>query len=61
MPKFFDKEKYVINYETLQLYLRLELKLKKIHLVLQFSNSQCVKLYIECNTQKKTSSRKKWM
>ena len=25
---FFDKEKYVIHYETLQLYLRLGLKLK---------------------------------
>ena len=26
---FFDKEKYVIHYENLQLYLRLRLKLKK--------------------------------
>ena len=25
----FDKEKYVLHYENLQLYLRLELKLKK--------------------------------
>ena len=29
-PNFFDKEKYVIYYENLQLYLRLELKLKKL-------------------------------
>ena len=28
-PNFFDKEKYVIHYENLKLYLRLELKLKK--------------------------------
>ena len=29
VPKFFDKEKYVLNYENLQLYFRLGLKLKK--------------------------------
>ena len=28
-PNFFDKEKYVLRYETLQLYLRLGFKLKK--------------------------------
>ena len=30
VPKFFDKEKYVIHYENLLLYLRLGLKLNKI-------------------------------
>ena len=29
MPNLFDKEKYVIHYENLVLYLRLGLKLKK--------------------------------
>ena len=29
VPNFFDKEKYVIHYENLKLYLRLGLKLKK--------------------------------
>ena len=29
LPKFFDKEKYVIHYEDFQHYLRLGLKLKK--------------------------------
>ena len=28
-PTFFDKEKYVLHYENLQLYLRLGVKLKK--------------------------------
>ena len=31
VPSFFDKEKFVLHYENLQLYLRLGLKLKKIH------------------------------
>ena len=29
VPNFFDREKYVLHYEILQLYLRLGLKLKK--------------------------------
>ena len=51
VPNFFDKETYVIPYETLQLYLRIGLKLKKIHSVLEFSQSQWLKPYIEFNTQ----------
>ena len=30
VPNFFDKEKYGLHYKNLQIYLRLELKLKKI-------------------------------
>ena len=37
VPNFFDKEKYVIQYENLQLYSRLGLKLKKGHFVLEFN------------------------
>ena len=33
VPNFFDKEKYVLHYEKLQLYLKLGLKLKKIHCI----------------------------
>ena len=29
VPNYFDKEKHELHYETLQLYLRLGLKLKK--------------------------------
>ena len=49
---FLDKEKYVTHYENWKLYLRLGLKLKKIHRVLEFNQSQCLKPYIEFNTKK---------
>ena len=34
---FFGKERYVLHYENLQLYLRLGLKLKSAHRVLEFN------------------------
>ena len=40
VPNFFDKEKYVFHYVNLELYLRLRLKLNKMHRVLEFNQSQ---------------------
>ena len=53
MPHLFDKEKYVIHYENLQLYLRQGLKLKKINHVLEFNQSQS-----KFNTQKRIEAEK---
>ena len=58
MTTLFEKEKCVIHYEKLQLYLRLRLKLKKMHRVLEFNQSQWLKLYIEFNTQKGIEAEK---
>ena len=55
----FDKEKCVIHYGNLQLYLGLGLELKtKIHRVLEFNQSQWLKLCIEFNTHKKQKQKK---
>ena len=59
IPNFFNKEKYVLHYWNLQLYLSLVMKLKK-NRVLQFSYSHWIKLYVEFNTQTKTETEKQW-
>ena len=59
VPNLFDKEKYVIRYENLKFYLKLGLKLKKLHRVLEFNQSQWLKPYIKWNTYTKNRSRKK--
>ena len=56
----FDKENYMIHCENLQLYLILRLKLKKIHCVLEFNQSQWLKPYIEFNTQKRIEAEKNY-
>ena len=58
VPNFFDKEKYVIHYENLKLYLRLGLKLKKLHRVLEFNQSQWLKHYVDFNTKNRIEAEK---
>ena len=52
ISNFPDQEKYVIHYEKLNLYVRLGLKLKKVHHVLKFNQSQWLKQYVEFNSKK---------
>ena len=57
IPTLCDKEKYVLNYRNLQLYLDLGLKLRKVHRVLEFNQSPWLKQYIDFNTQKRTQAK----
>ena len=49
----------MLHYESLQLQLRLRLKLQKIHHTLEFNQSQCLKPYIEFNTPEIIKAEKK--
>ena len=48
----------MLHYENLELYLRLGLKLKKTHSILELNQSQWLKPYIEFNTQKRLEAEK---
>ena len=57
IPTLMKKEKYVLHYRNLQLYLSLGLKLKKIHRALEFSQSKWLEKYISFNTKMRSQAK----
>ena len=56
VPNLGSKSKYVVYYRNLQLYLSLGMKPTKVHRILKFKPSDCLKKYIDFNTDKRRNA-----
>ena len=57
IPTLRDKKEYVLHNRNLQLYLGLDLKIKKVHRVLKLDQSPWLKQYIDFNTEKRKNAK----
>ena len=57
IPNLYNKEKYVLHERNLKLYLKLGLKLKEVHRVLEFTEKPWLKTYIDFNTNMRKEAK----
>jgi hypothetical protein len=57
LTTLYDKEKYVVHYSILKQYLKMGLKLKRIQKVLEFNQSDWLKVYVDFDTDLRIKSK----
>ena len=57
IPNLYNKTKYVIHYVNLKQYMRLGVRLLRIHRGIEFHQSYWLKKYISLNTEKRKQAR----
>ena len=57
IPNLWNKKNYIIHYENLKQYLKLGLKLTRIHRGIKFKESKWLKKYIALNTDLRTKAK----
>ena len=60
VPSLFNKNKYILHYRNLKLYLSLGLKLKKVHRVIEFTQEPWMAPYISFNTELRKKSQNRF-
>jgi hypothetical protein len=53
IPNLYDKTDYILHYRNLKLYLKLGLKLKKIHKIITFKQKPWLEEYVDFNIEKR--------
>ena len=56
VPNLRNKEKYVIHYKNLQLYLSFGMKLNKVHRILKFKQCDWLKKFVDFSTDKRKNA-----
>ena len=54
---FYDKKKYAIHYSILKEYIKLGMKVNKVHRTISFEESDWLKKYINFNTEQRKNSK----
>ena len=60
LQTFFDKERYVVHYKLLKLYVHLGLVIRKVHRLLQFRQENWLSPYITLNSEKRQVASNKF-